>query len=104
MRFTGFHNVHYSFVKYGVLFSTLRSQQSDEAVFSLCLSSLVQTATYVLDVGDFEVAQSVGCSCFVSRCYYFSSGYCSAFLLVTHGLSAGLGTGLVIRCRLLMPL
>ena len=56
MRFTGYHNVHYSFVKYGVLLSTLRSQQSDEAVGSLYRTSLVQTTTYLLEVGDVDVA------------------------------------------------
>ena len=56
MRFTDYHDVHYSFVKYGVLVPTLRSQQSDEAVCSLCRASLVQTTTYLLDVGDVEVA------------------------------------------------
>ena len=56
MRITGFHNVHYSFVKYGVLLSTFRSQQSDEAVGILYRTSLVQTTTYLLDVGNVDVA------------------------------------------------
>ena len=40
MRLTGYHKEHYSLTKYGVVVLTFGAQQSDEAVFSICFSSL----------------------------------------------------------------